>query len=207
LYAYVGNDPVNMWDPTGLCGTRDENYQDCTINVEDRDSLSSDQLKSVETLESKIRETGAAIADGGTDEEVAAWESITEFNINPNRNNDRGSAASADGAVVDADGNRTNPSSGVNIWKNGVDNVTSVRNSHGVDLSGAVAGHIVIHETYHFTATDMARRAYQQRTNPFNDLIRHNNEIRNDRAAVAAGKRLGTLPNNYNLQAYRIGGF
>lgn len=198
LYAYVANDPINFTDPSGLCGTREENYQDCTINVEDRDSLSDDQLKSVETFETKIRETGAKIAEGGTDEEVAAWESINEFNINPNRNNSDSPNAAA---TADVDGGS------VDIWKNGVDGVTQYRNNPSGTLNGdSVAGHITIHEVYHFTATDIARRAAINPGAISAPLQYRNAEIRNDRASVAAGRRLGILPSNYDGQSYRIGG-
>jgi hypothetical protein len=94
----------------------------------------------------------------------------------------------------------------VDIWKNGVDNVTQFRNNPSGSLNGdAVAGHIVIHEAYHFTATDIAARAAINPRAISAPLEYRNAEIRNDRAAVAAGRRLGTLPPNYDAQAYRIG--
>jgi len=35
-YAYVANDPVNAWDPTGLCGTRIEGHEaaNCTVTFD-----------------------------------------------------------------------------------------------------------------------------------------------------------------------------
>ena len=205
LYAYVYNDPVNFFDPLGLCGTREESYQDCIINIEDLGSLTDEQQESVEELEDMIKGTGAAIAENGNDEEVAAWERIKQFYINPNRNNDRGSAATAEGAVVDSEGNLTNPDGGVNIWKNGVDAITSYRNSGGSSLSRSVAGHIVIHEVYHFTADDMKRRAKIGPPTILNELQYRNSEIINDGDAIDAGKRLGTISSDYKLRAYRIG--
>jgi hypothetical protein len=200
LYTYVGNDPVNMWDPSGLCGTREQEYQDCEINVNpgqdengDDNDLSETQQNGVDNLTDAILDTGREIANNGTDEEIAAWEDITKFDINPNTVDPDGGGASATASGV------TNPEDGVQIWKSGVD-------TWGQDQSGA--RHLVIHEVYHFTETDRARRAKIAKACGYFPcgLQYHNSEIKNDRAAISAAKRHGLLPQGQNTRAYVVGG-
>ena len=81
LYAYVGNDPINRTDPTGLCGTRDAEYQDCQIEISGE--LTEAQQANAAAFQEHILAVGKAIAQSGTDEDVGAWESIGSFDIRP----------------------------------------------------------------------------------------------------------------------------
>ena len=197
-YAYVENDPVNMIDRFGLCGTRAESYQDCTIEVDpgqdssgNDNTLTDDQQSGVDNLTKAIRATGQAIADNGTDEEVAAWEGISKFGINPNE--DKGTTGATAYGV-------NTPERGVQIHKAGVDSASQSQND---------ANHTIIHETGHFTKNDIDRRQGIQNRCLSSGCGRqfYMQESRNDRWAVNAGKRLGTLPKNFRSRAYPIGGY
>lgn len=194
-YAYVENDPINMIDRFGLCGTRAESYQDCTVEVDpgqdssgNTNSLTDDQQSGVDNLTEAIRATGQAIADNGTDEEVAAWEGISKFGINPNE--DMGTTEATALGV-------NTPSEGVQVWKAGVDAASQNQND---------ASHIVIHETGHFRQSDIDRRQGIQNRGG-GGLQFYNQEIKNDMWSVKSGKRLGTLPKDYKRRVYPIGGY
>ena len=51
LYAYVGNDPVNLRDPTGLCRDRDE-HGECIVN----NAAGEDGRESARELQTRLRE-------------------------------------------------------------------------------------------------------------------------------------------------------
>jgi RHS repeat-associated protein len=194
-YTYAYNNPVNIIDPHGLCGTRANNYEDCRINVDRSGNAGVDQEvqnKGIETLMESIRSVGAAIAKNGTNEEVAAWESITEFNINSNTDYEDSDGNVSLSTMATANGT-TSGGGSVDIWAEGV----FVAAYEGKDSSN----HIVIHETYHYTARDITDRkaVYEKmQTQPVTGgfALKAFEKISDDRS-VAAGRRLGLLSSGY----------
>lgn len=199
-YAYVENDPINMIDPFGLCGTRAESYQDCTINVDrsgDAGITEDVQDKGIETLTKSILSIGKAVAENGTKEETDAWESITEFNINSNQDYKDKDGNTSYSTMATANGTTTGGGS-VDIWAEGV---------HNAAYDGAnLANHIVIHEMYHYTADDISNRkaVYQRiRKRPVTGAFALKTYERiSDNKSVAAGRRLGLLSSGYEDKIY-----
>ncbi|NNU15983.1 hypothetical protein HK107_06575 [Parvularcula sp. ZS-1/3] len=198
-YSYALNSPTTIIDPMGLCGTRAERYQDCTINIHDREDLTPEEEAAVAELEAQIKIVGGAIADGGTEEEVAAWEEISAFNIRPKTHNSKDPQRYAT-ANVGTDNS-------VDVWKGGVDAVAKAASEGNVKFSPSdLSAHIVIHEVYHFTASDRNRRA-RALAEPFlaQKLAFKRAEYQNDVESREAGKRLGVISEGYRGAAYRIG--
>ena len=98
--------------------------------------------------------------------------------------------------------------------------MTSARNGgYGAATTGAdFATGIILHEVYHFSATDVAARAANQALFNYqaNELgligtaranyakNSRNTERANEINAVNAGKRLGILPSNYPYRGYAV---
>jgi RHS repeat-associated protein len=143
LYAYVGNDPINFFDPTGLCGTREKKYQDCKIDViipEGNEPLTPREKKGIKKTKKDILKIGKKVATNGTEKENEAWQLITNFEIRPREDHPDQNGppiyASAPG-VLEPGG--TGP---VVVWKMYVDYVAGTKR-------GRLA---LLHEVFHFKA-------------------------------------------------------
>lgn len=80
LYAYVGNNPLNATDPTGMCAVDDDgNITDCEITLPE--GLTEGGQEIVDDFLVQVAELGMEIQENGTDDQKAAREAITELEI------------------------------------------------------------------------------------------------------------------------------
>ncbi|MEQ1931766.1 MAG: RHS repeat-associated core domain-containing protein, partial [Parvularculaceae bacterium] len=77
VYAYVANDPVNFWDPTGLCAIKENKIADCDV-VFDKD-LTEKQRKAADKYVKEIVKIGKKIEEKGTADQKAAWAGVEEI--------------------------------------------------------------------------------------------------------------------------------
>ena len=84
VYTYVGNDPLDKTDPSGLCQTVDGHITGCDVKVE---GLSTNKFvrffqdKSVAGLTATIAKVGSAIQSNGSDGQKTAWSDVKTLSI------------------------------------------------------------------------------------------------------------------------------
>ena len=171
-----------------MCGTPAADYQDCEITVDDGGQpLTEAQQASVAEIQSGILAAGAALAAGGTAAEIEAWESVSDFSINPNTPDPLGggAAARATGATINSEGTLVNPEGGIDIYSAAVDVVSDYQNNGELEGASNLVSEIVFHEVEHFSADDVANRTNFFPAGP------PGNENRVNTRAVATARRSG----------------
>ncbi len=93
LYAYVGNDPVNMWDPSGKCsvvggkpGSRiAPTIVGCKVRTKVGSGNKSADTKKKTAFEKRLLKVGLAIREKGTREQKDAFSSIENIELDFSR--------------------------------------------------------------------------------------------------------------------------
>jgi len=93
MYAYVGNDPVNLKDPTGKCQTDSKGkISECEIILED--NLTSEQIDNItNNILPKIAEVGTYIQENGASDLQDAWEGVESITFTNELGSREGSLA------------------------------------------------------------------------------------------------------------------
>ena len=76
LYAYVGNDPINMVDPTGMCGTRKaDGTCDVLNSVAPSSNNYADAQKAEQALETRMNALDTKINALGANDQISVVDS------------------------------------------------------------------------------------------------------------------------------------
>jgi len=81
-YAYVGNDPLNYFDPLGQCRVTEDDQLDCEEAPENEDDLTEEQKEAIDKVRQAFIKIGKEIQENGTKEQKQAWEDITSITFN-----------------------------------------------------------------------------------------------------------------------------
>ena len=169
LYAYVGNDPVNNIDPTGMCKVKDGAITECDVIIDE--DLSDEERETAEEFLRQIAIIGQAIQDNGSPDQKDAWEGVVEIRftndvyLDENGNEDTTVDASnrARFARTRSKSATKLESARIRFYKPAYDRVERSNGSYDVPYMREVAAHEIWHGTVanenHFNQEQHAVRA------------------------------------------------
>jgi RHS repeat-associated protein len=169
-YAYVGNDPINNTDPSGLCKISDGELTDCEVNRNENE----EQAEGVDAFIETIVTIGEAIYVSGDQELIDAFESIDVLNFSDEEVGSSGESA------------KFSRGSSSSFTENEVIPDVLTFYSRGFSSNGNARTALVGHEIEHFTVRN---RAAQRRNIDFENAA--------DRNSIGFLQSTGLLPTPY----------